>query len=111
MCSIIFIHGLNGNRKSAWTKEDKRGECFWPEDLLPDDIPDARIAVWGYDADVVSKKLLEGVSTNGIEQHAETLCSDITNFRVATVKSTSSLIYPSLVCQAIPFSDCRDLTD
>lgn len=33
----------------------KRPQVFWPNDLLPADIPNAKIFTYGYDADVVKK--------------------------------------------------------
>lgn len=33
----------------------KKLQVYWPRDLLPSDIPDARIYTYGYDADVVKK--------------------------------------------------------
>jgi protein SERAC1 len=47
-CSIIFVHGLTGNRESTWTH--KNG-TFWPE-LLAAAIPRASVMTYGYDADI-----------------------------------------------------------
>ena len=55
--------------------------CFWPEDLLSEDIKNARIAVWGYDADVIKKTPFAVVSTNTLENHAQTLTSDLAGIR------------------------------
>ena len=76
--SIVFIHGLTGNRQSTWTKNPgKRNECFWPHELLPTTILNVRVVTWGYDADVIRKTPMAVVSTNTIEEHAEALCSDL----------------------------------
>lgn len=45
---IVFIHGVAGDRVQTWTR--KHG-VFWPKDLLPKDIPSARVWTWGHDAD------------------------------------------------------------
>ena len=50
--SIVFIHGLTGDRESTWTV--KGAAAGWPESLLPNDLPQARIILYGYDADVVN---------------------------------------------------------
>ncbi|MCJ1277339.1 hypothetical protein MMC21_005151 [Puttea exsequens] len=50
--SIIFVHGLTGSQLSTWTASG--ATAAWPYLLLPDDIPDARISAFGYDADVVN---------------------------------------------------------
>ncbi|KAM3533698.1 hypothetical protein MY4038_003013 [Beauveria bassiana] len=44
---IIALHGLNGHREKTWTA---RNGVHWLRDLLPEDLPQARILCWGYDA-------------------------------------------------------------
>lgn len=39
----------------ATSSSSKRPQTFWPQDLLPSDIPNAKIYTYGYDADVVKK--------------------------------------------------------
>ncbi|KAL6362010.1 hypothetical protein LRP88_05493 [Fusarium phalaenopsidis] len=41
------MHGLNGHREKTWTAENG---VHWLRDLLPEDLPQARILCWGYDA-------------------------------------------------------------
>lgn len=50
---IVLVHGLNGDPQRTWTA--KNG-VFWPTDLLPGSLKDARanILVYGYNADVYS---------------------------------------------------------
>ncbi|CCA76355.1 hypothetical protein PIIN_11895 [Serendipita indica DSM 11827] len=62
---IVAIHGLDGHREKTWTAESG---VLWLRDLLPADIPNARILVYGYDADTRSR---ECVSTQTIYQHAD----------------------------------------
>lgn len=45
---------------------------YWPQDLLPQDIPNARILTYGYDADVIGG-LFKGASKNNITQHGRDL--------------------------------------
>lgn len=40
---IIFVHGLGGDPITSWEKD---GVC-WPRDLLPNDLPNARIITVG----------------------------------------------------------------
>ncbi len=51
---------------------------FWPRDLLPSLISDVRVLMWGYDADVDG---FGSRSQNTINQHAESLLSDIADQR------------------------------
>ncbi|CAN9218325.1 unnamed protein product [Alternaria alternata] len=44
---IVAVHGLNGHREKTWTTS---GGVNWLRELLPHDLPNARILSWGYDA-------------------------------------------------------------
>jgi len=77
--SIVFVHGLTGNRETTWTH--KNG-VFWPEHLLPHDLRDARIATWGYDADVVHAR--STASSNTLRDHGKALAGDIAIWRFNT---------------------------
>ena len=61
---ICFIHGVRGGNVSTWTSEN----ICWPSDLLPSDIPDARIISFGYDASIVG--FWAPVSENSVKNHA-----------------------------------------
>ena len=72
MCSIVMVHGLNGNRTTTWTKNG----CFWPQDLLPEKIPTGRVLTFGYNADFVGN-----YSTYGIREHASKLLTSLRDKR------------------------------
>lgn len=63
------MHGLTGSQISTWTAAGAAAP--WPKLLLADDIPDARISAFGYDADVVN--LLGPAGQNRIRHHAANL--------------------------------------
>ncbi|GME23020.1 hypothetical protein L207DRAFT_627774 [Neofusicoccum parvum] len=44
---LIAIHGLNGHRERTWTADNN---VLWLRDLLPAEIPRARILTYGYDS-------------------------------------------------------------
>ena len=67
--SIIFVHSLTGRQLSTWTAPGATAP--WLKSLLADDIPDARISAFGYDADVVN--LLGSAGQNRIRHHATNL--------------------------------------
>ena len=76
--SIVFVHGLTGNRENTWTCNS----TLWPETLLPQEIPEARILAFGYDADVVNFWLPAG--QNRIGNHAQNLAQSLANLRDRT---------------------------
>jgi hypothetical protein len=59
------VHGLNGHCEKTWN---------WLRDLLPHDLPNARILSWGYDANTHSSSR---VSCQYLFDHARTLVSDL----------------------------------
>ncbi|MCJ1381753.1 hypothetical protein MMC17_004864 [Xylographa soralifera] len=59
---IIFVHGMLGDRKSTWTKDN----ILWPRDLLPQQLKHARIMTWGYQS-----------SSKSISNHGMQLLNDI----------------------------------
>ena len=51
---IVAIHGLNGDAYNTWTfQKSTDNRCLWLRDLLPDDIPGARIFTYGYPAKAI----------------------------------------------------------
>ncbi|KAF8521459.1 hypothetical protein BU17DRAFT_45782 [Hysterangium stoloniferum] len=76
---IIAIHGLDGHREDSWTAENG---ILWLKDLLPQRLPHARIATYGYDA-------FTGSQSNQID---ETLYGHAKNFivRLALLRNRST---------------------
>ena len=73
--SIIAIHGLDGHREETWTTDE---EVLWLRDLLPSDLPNARVLTYGYDADTRSG---ECVSTQTIGRHADGFAKALSRIR------------------------------
>ena len=88
---IVFVHGINGHPYGTWTSENDR--TFWPAELLPPFIEEAkaRVLVYGYDADTNDLALIPNdkpkssmpyneASQDRIHNHAEhlvaTLCAN-----------------------------------
>ena len=67
---VCFVHGLNGNRENTWTAD--RQSAPWPQTLLPSELEDARILVYGYDAHVVRKGV---AASTRLVDHAANLLS------------------------------------
>lgn len=68
--SIVAVHGLNGHREKTWTVDTVN----WLRDLLPSDVPHARILSWGYNASTHSTSQISG---QYLYDHARTLISDL----------------------------------
>ncbi len=91
------MHGLNGEPQKTWTA--KNG-VFWPSDLLPASLRDARanVLVYGYNADVYSKKHGSNPSDNFIYLHAQTLVTSLTHYRKDEQTSHHPIIW---VCHSL----------
>lgn len=85
--NICFVLGLGGGRISTW----KKGEVFWPYNLLARDILEARIVVWRSNADL--GHFLSPVSTNRIKDHATSLSSALSSLRDSPVTSTCPIVF------------------
>jgi hypothetical protein len=73
----LFIRSVFGKKDSAVEKtESKRVSesklVFWPRDLLPAELPKARILTYGYNADTYRGVFQPG-NTNSILQHGDDL--------------------------------------
>jgi len=73
----VFVHGIRGDPEKTW--KAKRSGTFWPETILPKEIPEARVLTWGYDAGVFS--LTGSVSSNGLDNHAQNFLSALASCR------------------------------
>ena len=70
------MHGLNGHREKSWT--DSESKILWLQDLLPLQLPNARVLTFGYDADTLK---LSGVSKLGLHDHAVSLVAELLRVR------------------------------
>ncbi|KAF8246560.1 hypothetical protein K440DRAFT_585643, partial [Wilcoxina mikolae CBS 423.85] len=55
LVDIIFVHGLGGGSMRTWCRNRDR-RLFWPGEFLPSDLPQARIHIFGYNANFASTK-------------------------------------------------------
>jgi hypothetical protein len=69
--SIVAVHGLDGKRDKSWTAKNN---VNWLRDLLPADIPQARIFSWGYEAKTHGTF---SIKSQTIYDHARSLVSDL----------------------------------
>ncbi|WZH49502.1 putative ribonuclease p mrp protein [Fusarium acuminatum] len=73
---IVFLHGLRGHMEQTWTKEN----VLWPSTLLPKDIPEARIFLFGYDSAIVHRKKADIIKTE-VHSDAQDLCAQLVSER------------------------------
>ncbi|CAI7659486.1 unnamed protein product [Penicillium glandicola] len=69
---LVFVHGLNPSGRNdhpfqTWTHSNGK---FWPRDFLAEDIPYARVFVYGYNSNITHSQTM---STASIKDHANTL--------------------------------------
>lgn len=88
---IVFVHGLFGHRENTWTGRQNK-DILWPRDLLPADVPNARILTFGYDADVVKRGSDAQVA---MESYAADLCDALARLRSGT-DSVRNLLFNEL---------------
>lgn len=74
MLSLVAVHGLGGDSVETWTHP--KIKTFWLKDLLPLNVPDARVLTFGYNADVWF-----GKSTSTFNDHAKGLLSKLVDKR------------------------------
>jgi hypothetical protein len=80
--SIVAVHGLDGEPTKTWT--DPKTKAFWIKDYLPQDVPDARILNFGYNA-----RAAFGNTTAEVIDHAKDLLSSLLDKREEEMVSRS----------------------
>jgi hypothetical protein len=74
---IVALHGLNGHWEKTWQSSIRKGEqVVWLRDLLPQQIPHARIMSFGYDSVLQFSKSVADIGT-----FAEQLLEDLISRR------------------------------
>ena len=76
---IIFVHGLNpkgsiNHARETWTTSTG---ILWPDTLFRQEVPTARILIFGYNSSILSS-----ASSANVTSHARTLCDRLKNKRL-----------------------------
>jgi hypothetical protein len=71
----VAVHGLGGDAINTWTHP--KSKTFWLNDFLPQQIPDARVMTFGYNAAAAF-----GRSTAEVIDRAKSLLSSLVDKRV-----------------------------
>ena len=88
---IVFVHGLTGNAYNTWLHKDKGTRMHWPSELLKQDLPDARILSFGYDADIVN--FWNPASNSRLSNHAENMVGDLVRKRERTNSEARKILF------------------
>ena len=86
---IVFVHGLNGCAFNTW--HHKHSGVHWPSELLKQDVPDARILSFGYNAN--SSGFFETRSQSRLTNHAEELVDQLERIRQRTNTTSRKLCF------------------
>ena len=88
---IVFVHGLTGNAYNTWLYKDKGTMLHWPSELLKQDLPDARIMSFGYNADIVN--LWNPKSHSPLTGHAENMVGALVRKRERTDTEDRKILF------------------
>jgi len=86
---IVFVHGLTGNAYTTWLHKETK--IYWPSALLKQDIPNARILSFGYDADVIG--FWNPVSNSRLSNHAENMVGGLVRKRERTNTQKRKILF------------------
>lgn len=89
---VVLVHGLNGHPRGTWTA--KNG-VFWPSELLPVSLKSAqaRILVYGYNADVYTFGNERSASSDLIHQHAQSMVANLALERKSEEREHCPIIF------------------
>ncbi|KAI3572864.1 Alpha/Beta hydrolase protein [Fusarium oxysporum f. sp. albedinis] len=85
---VVFLHGLRGDREKTWTEDG----VLWPKDLLPQDIPESRIYLFGYDTGITHRDQ-SSVTKTEIHSDAEDFCAKLAAERSSTNTEDRPIIF------------------
>ena len=79
--------------------KQKTNKVYWPRDLLPSEIPEAKILTYGYDADVIGTARSDQVNTNNFTTHGQDLLVKLQREISDQLSYSYSVIYTdSCIC-------------
>lgn len=84
---IVAVHGLDGHWKSSWTADNG---VFWLRDLLPLELPRARIFSFGHNSRTRGSST---PLTQDISHHGKDLVSSLSNERYLTGTESRPIIF------------------
>lgn len=86
---IVFVHGLTGNAYNTWVHKDTG--VHWPSELLRQDMQNARILSFDYDADIVN--IWNPASNSRLSNHAENMVGGLVRKREKTGTESRKVLF------------------
>lgn len=93
MLDVVAIHGLNGHYQKTWTETTSPRMVNWLQDLLPEQLPNARIMSYSYNSAVAFSK-----ANIGIKTFAEQLLEDLMAWRLTLCEQERPVIF---ICHSL----------
>ncbi|KFY48867.1 hypothetical protein V495_00958 [Pseudogymnoascus sp. VKM F-4514 (FW-929)] len=91
---IVALHGLNGDYQRTWTRTLPSGaKVNWLQDLLPTQIPHARILSYGYNSAVQFSQ-----SAASISAFADSFLEELLTWRRSAAEETRPIIF---ICHSL----------
>ncbi|KAH6883575.1 hypothetical protein B0T10DRAFT_494491 [Thelonectria olida] len=88
---FVFVHGITGTQAGTWTTKNSGEDILWPRDLLPRKIPNCRVILFGYDADVV--RFWAEAGQNHLGDHATSLVGALGDLRRESKTTSRPIIF------------------
>ena len=88
---MVFIHGLNGHAQRTFTHPETF--VYWPQDLLPEKVPSARVLTYGYNSS--AKNIAEGQNVLDI---ALQLIVNLKDYRREKIEKSRDIV---LICHSL----------
>lgn len=77
--SVIAVHGLGGDFYRTWASNDSQNQTLWLSQLLPQDLPGARIFSFGYESAPTFSRSVSGIthSANRLLHHVKSITEQV----------------------------------
>jgi hypothetical protein len=77
--SVVAVHGLGGDFYRTWATSGSQRQILWLSQLLPKDLPGARIFSFGYESAPTFSRSVTGIrdSANGLLHHLKSIIEQV----------------------------------
>ena len=77
--SVVAVHGLGGDFYRTWATGDSQRQILWLSQLLPNELPGARIFSFGYESAPTFSRSVTGISDSakGLLYHLKSITEQV----------------------------------